>query len=96
MRTDDVCGDDIHHFTCTDQQYMQAVKVFEDTFGQFDRSSGHGYGVFANRGVGAHVFGHGKTFFEPVAQLTAHGVGLERDTCGLFHLSQNLRLAQHH
>ena len=96
LRSDDVRGDDIHHFACADQKHVQAVKVFEDAFGQFDRSGGHGHGVLANGGVGAYVFGYGETFFEPETQLVAHGIGLECDASGLFHLPQNLRLAQHH
>ena len=63
------------------------MEVFEYAFGEFDCRCRHGDGVLANGGVGPYVFGDGKTFFKPLAQLGAHGVGLECDARGLLHLT---------
>ena len=52
--------------------------------------------MLADGGVGAHIFGDGKTFFEPLLQLTAHRACIRCETRGLLHLSQDLRLTQDH
>ena len=84
------------HFARADEQNALLGDAGENTFGEFDRSGGHGHQIRPDLGLRAHVLGHRKSALEQLVQHETQSTGLLCLAHGLFHLSQYLRFAQHH
>ena len=50
----------------------------------------------ADVGLAAHLFSDGEGSLEELIEHGPQTTGIAREPFGLFHLAQNLRLAQHH
>ena len=79
-----------------DQQHLFFVQVLKYFFRQTHSGIGHRHGAGADCGVGAHLLGDREGLLKKPVQDFAGGAGLVRRREGAFHLSENLRLAQHH
>ena len=86
----------VNHFASTDKQHLDVAQVFKQLAGQPHGGGGHADAVRADFGAGAHFLGDGKRALEQLVQRGAHGTGVFGGAHGVFHLAQNLRLAQHH
>ena len=64
--------------------------------GQAHRCRCHADGEVADFGVAAHVFGNGEGALKELVQGGAQGAHFRGQTNCILHLSQNLRLTQHH
>ena len=91
-----VRGRQVNHFAGADKQNLDFAQILEQLAGQAHRRCRHADAVRANLGAGAHLLGHGKRALEQLVQRRAHGAGVACGAHGVFHLPQDLRLAQHH
>ena len=91
-----VRGAQLDHFARTHKQHLDLAEVFEQLARKAHRSGGHADAVRANLGGRTHLFGHGEGALEQLVQRGTQRTGLVRHPNGVFHLSQNLRLTQHH
>jgi hypothetical protein len=90
-----MAGDQSNGLAGTDQQGLAALQITENLFGQADRGKRHRHRVFTDRGVGAHLLGRIECRLKQSPQQRADGAGLAGHGVGRFHLTENLRLAQH-
>jgi hypothetical protein len=86
----------VDHFTGAHKQHPDAAQVLEDLRGQPHRRCRHADAVGAHFGAGAHLLGHRKGALKQLVQRGAHGAGLVGRAHRVFHLTENLWLAQNH
>ena len=91
-----VRGAQLDHFARADEQRAGLVQIAEHAFGQADGGGGHGHRMGANSGLRTHFLGHREGALEQLMQQSAQRAGLVGGTHGIFHLTQNLGLAQDH
>ena len=89
-------GRQLNHFTGTHKQDPDVRQILKELTGQAHRGRCHADAVGANVGVTAHVLGHRKRALEQLLQRSAYGAGVFCCAHRVFHLAEDLRLAQHH
>ena len=91
-----VGGREFDHRTRTDEEHLCVAQVSEDTLRETDGGGGHRYRGSADGGLAAHLLGYRKRTLEQLVQVRAQCTRLLRLACCVLHLTQNLRLTQHH
>ena len=89
-------GAQFDHFTGADEQHLLRRQAVENSGRQMHGGGGHRHRVGADGGGRTHLLGHGEGLLEQLAQQRAHGPGFFGGARRLLHLTQDLRLAQHH
>src|SRR5882672_6595718 len=87
---------ELDHLACTDQQHFLLGEARKYPACELYRSRRHRDDVGADTGIAAHFFRHGKRALEKLAEKRPEGTGGLGDANGLFHLAEDLRLADHH
>ncbi|MNL07970.1 hypothetical protein D3C87_1286700 [compost metagenome] len=90
-----MAGDQSDGLAGADQQSLTALQITENLLGQADGGKRHRYRVFTDGGVGAYLFGGIEGCLKQPPQQRPDGAGLAGHGVGRFHLTENLRLAQH-
>ena len=86
----------LDHFTCADKQHIDFAQVFKQLTRQSHGGRRHADAVRADFGGAADLFGDGKRALEHLVQGRAQRADFARGAHGVFHLPQDLRLAQNH
>ena len=86
----------LDHFARADKQHIDLAQVFKQLSCQSNGSRRHADAVCADFGGAAHLFGNGKRALEHLMQGGAQCADFTRRAHRVFHLPQDLRLAQHH
>jgi len=89
-------GAQFDHFTGTDEQDALAGNRLENAFSQMDAGGGHRDDVGADGRRAAHFLGDRERALEKLVQLRAERAVFFGRTHGIFHLAENLRLADDH
>jgi len=84
------------HFARAHKQHLDVFEVFKQLTGQAHRGGCHADGVRANLGRAAHLFGDSERALKQLIERGAQGPGFGRGAHRVFHLAQDLWLAQHH
>jgi len=79
----------------TDQQHGRFTEPGKTVLRQAYRDGRHRHRIRADTGIGARALGGGEGLLEQAIQLPAECPGLARGGPRLFHLPEDLRLAQH-
>ena len=86
----------LDHFAGTHKENGGVAQIFEQALRQAHTGGRHGHRMRANFRVAAHFLGHCEGALKQLVQVRAQGVGLLSYARGIFHLPQDLRLAQDH
>lgn len=87
--------DQRNRLTGTDQQRTAALQIAENLFRRAHRSKRHRHRVLADRSIGTHLLGGIERRLKQPPQQRTDGAGLAGHGVGRFHLTENLRFAQH-
>jgi hypothetical protein len=83
----------LRHLAGAEDEHVQSLEVAEDLPRQGDCGVAHRHGAFAEPGLAAHAFAHGERGVEQAVRERAGMFDARRGGKGVFHLSQDLRLA---
>ena len=86
----------IDHLARTDKQHMDLTQVFKQTAGQANRCGRHADRVRTNFGFATHFLSHRKGTLKQLVECGAQSTRIAGNPDRVFHLPQNLGLAQHH
>jgi len=89
------CGE-LDHLARTDQQYFLLGEARKYPAGELDRGSRHRDDVGADAGIASHFLRHRKRALEKLVEQCPERTGGLGDANRLFHLAEDLRLADHH
>jgi len=92
----EVARGDLAHFARADKEDSAPLERAEDFACEIDGDGSDGDGVGTDAGFAARFFSGGKGALQQVLELAGNGSGGARDREGLFHLAENLRLADDH
>ena len=91
-----VSRSELDHLARADQEHFLLGKAGENPSGELDRRGGHRDDVGADSGAAAHLLRHRKGALEQLVEQRSERAGGFGDASRLFHLAQDLRLADHH
>src|SRR6267142_3845672 len=91
-----VRGTEFDHFAGSDEQHFLLAYARKNAFGDLYRGGGHRHRVSADLGLGAHFFRHRERRLEKLVKHGAERASMLGGLHRIFHLPEDLRLAQHH
>ncbi len=89
-------GAQFDHLAGTDEEHALLGDRFEDALRQPHRRRGHRHGMRADLGGAAYLLGDREGALEQLIQVRAQRAGFGGGAHRVFHLAEDLRLAQHH
>ena len=89
-------GAQLDHLARADKQHALIGNALEDAPGQAHGSGGHRDDIGADGGARTHVLGDGKSVLKQFVERAAEGATFTGEAHGIFHLPEDLRLAEHH
>jgi len=87
---------ELDHLACADQQHSLLGEARKYPAGELHCGSRHRDDVGTDTGIAAHFFRHRKRALEKLVEKCPERAGRLGDANRLFHLAEDLRLADHH
>jgi len=86
----------LDHLARADEQHALVCHLVEDTLRKTHRGGGHRNRLRADLRSSAHFLRHREGALKQLVQISAERAGFGRGTHRILHLSDDLRLAEHH